>query len=134
MLEKRPTFFIKKNSTLPMLKYPITEWLMEKFDVTEDMLEDCAVTFSMYDVDNDVFKIANKAGQLLLNDDRRKYPDEEKYTLAYKFSLNDTSKVGRFEAEFKVDFFGDHCGKITFPVTEKIQVLIQDSSTKTTIL
>jgi len=46
MLEKRPTFFIKKNSTLPMLKYPITEWLMEKFDVSEDMLEDCAVTFS----------------------------------------------------------------------------------------
>jgi len=128
------TFFIKKNSTLPILKYPLTEWLMDKYSITEDMLENCAITFSMYDVDNDVYKIANKAASLVINDDRVAYPAEEKYTLTYKFSISDTSKPGRFDAEFKVDFLGDNCGKITFPVTEKIRVSIHDSNTKTTVV
>jgi hypothetical protein len=134
MLEKRPTFFIKKNSTLPMLKYALSQWVMEKYSITEDMLEDCAITFSLYDVTNDVYKIANKAAQLLINEDRQDYPAEEKYTLAYKFSIADTSKAGEFDAEFKVDFLGDHCGKITFPVDEKIRVSIQDSITKTKVV
>lgn len=134
MLEKRPTFFIKKNSTLPVLKFPLTEWLMVKYSITEDMLDDCAITFSMYDVTNEVYKIANKEAILLVNENRVNYPAEEKYTLAYKFSVNDTSKAGLFDAEFKVDFIGDHCGKITFPNTEKIRVIIQDSLTKTTVV
>lgn len=134
MYNGRPTFFIKKNSTLPILKYPLTEWLMTKYDVTADMLENCAITFSLYDVDNEVYRIANKAADLIINEDLRKYPDEEKYTLAYKFSISDTSKAGLFDAEFKVDFLGDNCGKITFPTTEKIRVAIQDSSTKTTVI
>lgn len=134
MLEKRPTFFIKKNSTLPMLKFPLTEWLMEKYDITEDMVENCAVTFSMYDVTNEVYKIANVNALLLINEDRVKYPDEEKYTLGYKFKVNDTCNAGIFDAEFKIDFMGDSCGKITFPVTEKIRVIIQDSITKTTVV
>jgi hypothetical protein len=128
------TFFIKKNSTLPKLKYPLTEAMRKKYDITDDMLENCAVTFSMYDSDTGVYKIANKAGELLVNDDFEENPDDELYTLAYKFSLVETSKAGMFEGEFKVDFLGDHCGKITFPMTGKIKIVIQDSSTKTTVI
>jgi len=128
------TFFIKKNSTLPMLKFPLTERLMEKYDITEDMLEDCAVTFSMYNVADDVYKIANKEAKLLINDDRINYPDEDKFTLVYKFSLSETSKAGHFEGEFKVDFLGKYCGKISFPVDHKINIIIQDSITKTTVI
>lgn len=134
MLEKRPTFFIKKNSTLPMLKYALSEWLMQKYGITEDMLDDCAITFSMYDVNNDIYRIANKAAKLVINDDFQAHPEDDKYTLVYKFSIADTSKAGEFDAEFKVDFLGDHCGKITFPVNEKIKVSIQDSLTKTKVI
>ncbi len=134
MIEKRPTFFIKKNSTLPVLKFPITSYIMEKYDITEDMLDNCAVTFSLYDVTNDVYKIANKEARLHILDDLKTYPDEEKYTLEYKFSLSDTNRSGNFDGEFKVDFLGDACGKITFPVSEKLKIAIQDSITKTTIV
>jgi hypothetical protein len=127
-------FFIKKNSSLPLLKYPITDWLMRKHGITADMLENCAITFSLYDLDNDGYRIANKAASLVINEDRVLYPEEEKYTLVYKFSIKDTSKAGNYEGEFKVDFLGDHCGKITFPVSEKIKVTIQDSITKTTVI
>ena len=131
---KRPFFFIKKNSTLPLLKFPLGEWIMNKYGLTPDMFENCAVTFSLYDVDNDVYRIANKAASLVINTDKLNFPEEENYTLVYKFSISDTSKSGQFDAEFKVDFLGDHCGKITFPVNEKIRVSIQESSTKTTVI
>ncbi len=134
MLNKTSTFIIKKNSTLPVLKYPLTEILMEKYDITEDMLENVAVTFSLYDVGNDVFKIANKAARLDINTDFINNPDDDKYTLSYKFTVNETSKYGHFQGEFKVDFLGDYCGKITFPVNGKINIIVKDSITKTTVL
>jgi hypothetical protein len=133
MLEKRPTFFIKKNSTLPVLRYVMTEWVREKYGITKDMLDDCAVTFSMYDVVNDVYKIANKAAILEI-ENHSIDPTTLEYVLAYKFSISDTSKAGQFDGEFKIDFLGDHCGKITLPTTEKIRVVIQDSITKTTVV
>jgi hypothetical protein len=128
-------FFIKKNSTLPKLKFALSEQLLLRYDITEEMLENCAVTFSMQDAENGVYKIANKAADLLVNTDFANNPDECKYNLAYKFSLAETTKPGIYAGEFKVDFLGENqCGKITFPVTDKITIVIQDSSTKTSVI
>jgi hypothetical protein len=135
MFNNRPTFFIKKNSTLPKLKFTLSDYLMAKYSITEDMLENCAVTFSMQDSDSGIYKIANKAADLLVNDDFEENPSDEKYNLVYKFSLNDTSKAGIYLGEFKLDFLGENqCGKITLPNTDKITIVIQDSSTKTTVI
>lgn len=134
MLDKRLPFYIKKNSTLPMLKYPLTEVLMEKHGITDEMLENCAITFSMYNLDEDTYKIANKEARLLINEDFITNPDDEKYLLVYKFSIQDTSKCGHFESNFTIDFLGDNCGKITFPTSEKINIFIQNSLTKTTVV
>lgn len=135
MYNSRPTFFIKKNSTLPKLKFALSEYLMLRYDITDEMLENCAVTFSMQDSESGVYKIANKAADLVVNTDFANNPDEDKYNLVYKFSLAETSKPGIFAGEFKVDFLGENqCGKITFPATEKLTIVIQDSITKTTVI
>lgn len=135
MYNSRPTFFIKKNSTLPKLKFALSEYLMLRYDITDAMLENCAVTFSMQDAETGVYKIANKGADLVVNTDFASNPDEDKYNLVYKFSLSDTAKPGIYMGEFKVDFLGeDQCGKITFPATEKITIVVQDSSTKTTVI
>jgi len=134
MYNSRPTFFIKKNSTLPKLKFAISEYVMLRYDITDDMLENCAVTFSMQNAESGVYRIANKAADLIVNTDFEENPDDDKYNLVYKFSIADTSKAGQFLGEFKVDFLGDSCGKITFPITDKINIGIQDSSTKTTVI
>lgn len=135
MYNSRATFFIKKNSTLPKLKFALSEYLMQRYDITETMLENCAVTFSMQDAETGVYKIANKGADLVVNSDFASNPDEDKYTLVYKFSLRDTAKPGTYLGEFKVDFLGDdQCGKITFPATEKITIVVQDSSTKTSVI
>jgi hypothetical protein len=108
---------------------------MLRYDITDEMLENCAVTFSMQDSETGAYKIANKAADLLVNTDFTSNPDDERYNLVYKFSLAETAKPGIFAGEFKVDFLGeDQCGKITFPVTEKITIVIQDSITKTSVI
>lgn len=128
-------FFISQNSTLPKLKLPLLQSIRNQYDITEEMLENVAVTFSMRNKDTGVYQIANVPAELVINTNTDKYVDEEKYTLEYKFKLRDTKKSGRFEGEFKVDFLGDYgCGKITLPNNEPINIIIGDSITKTTVI
>jgi hypothetical protein len=131
-------FFIKKDSTLPELKYPLTQHIMEQYDITPDMLENVAVTFSMINADNGLYRIANVGANLLINRNRPEYPDEVEYTLSYKFRLNDTSKTGRFLGEFTIDFIpidnNGNCGKIKLPINNQINIIISDSITKTTVI
>ena len=127
-------FFIKKDSTLPVLKFPLTQHTLEQYDITPDMLENVAVTFSMVEADSGLYRIANVAGNLVVNNDRPEYPDELTYTLTYNFKLSQTRKAGRFLGEFKVDFLGENCGKITLPTQNKINIQISDSNTKTTVV
>lgn len=127
-------FFIKKDSTLPILKYPLTQHTMEQFDITPEMLENVAVTFSMIDAETGNYRIANVAGNLVINENRPEFPDEVKYTLTYKFKLIQTRKAGRYLGEFKLDFLGDNCGKITLPTQDLINIQISDGITKTTVI
>jgi hypothetical protein len=127
-------FFIKKNSTLPLIKLPLLQSIREQYDITDEMLENVAVTFSMQNADTGVYQIANVAANLVVNTDRATYPDEVEYTLTYKFKLKDTKKPGRFTGEFKLDFLGDNCGKITLPNNTPINIIIGDSITKTSVV
>jgi len=127
-------FFIKKDSTLPELKYPLTQHAMEQYDITSEMLENVAVTFSMMEADTGIYRIANVAGNLVVNNNRAEYPDEEQYTLTYRFKLPQTARSGRYYGEFKLDFLGEHCGKITLPTQKLINIQISDSITKTTVV
>lgn len=127
-------FFIAQKSTLPILKYPLTQKIMEKYDITEEMMENVAVTFSMVD-ENGLFRIANSAGSLVINRDRPEYPDEVEYTLTFKFTTTQTKRGGRYKGEFVVDFLGENtCGKIKLPVADEINILISDSITNTTVI
>jgi hypothetical protein len=132
---KHRTIFVKQNSTLPEVKFPISKRTMEKYDITDGMMENVAITFSMRDADTGVYQIANVEGRLRSfdNEDYEQL-DEAKYVLTYRFKLNQTARSGRFLGEFKLDFLGDSCGKISFPTDHEINIVIQDSLTKTTVL
>ena len=127
-------FFIKKDSTLPDLKYPLIQPIREQYDISDDMLENVAVTFSMIDANTGLYRIANVPANLVINTDRANYPDEEKYTLVYRFKLPQTAKAGRYLGEFKLDFLGEHCGKLTLPTQNQINIIISDGITKTTVI
>ena len=128
-------FFIKKNSTLPELKYPLIQQVREQYDISEEMLENVAVTFSMVDANTGLYQIANVAANLIVNNDRENFPDEEQYTLTYRFKLSQTARTGRYLGEFKLDFLGDDCGgKITLPTQGQINIIVSDGITKTTVI
>lgn len=126
-------FYIKKDSTLPELKYPLIQQVREKYDITDDMLENVAVTFSMINHDG-LYRIANSPANLVISENRAEEPDEVKYTLMFRFKEHQTKRVGRFKGEFVVDFLGENCGKIKFPVDGHIDIVISDSLTKTTVI
>lgn len=128
-------FFIKKDSTLPELKYPLTQFTLEQYDISANMLENVAITFSMIDANTGLYRIANVPANLVINTARPEFPDELTYTLVYRFKLPQTSKSGRYMGEFTIDFLGqDGCGKLTLPVDNQINIVISDSITKTTVI
>jgi len=130
-------FFIKKDSTLPELEYPLIQQIREKYNISDDMLENCAVTFSMQDADTGLYRIANVPANLVINQNRASLSyDEEHYVFTYRFKLKDTRKAGRFLGEFKIDFLGENigCGKLTLPTDSQINIVISDSLTKTTVI
>lgn len=128
-------FFIKKDSSLPELEYHITDEIMCKYGITNDMLENVAVTFSMIDADTGLYRIANVPGRIEYKVLQPEYPNEFIYILKYRFKLKDTKKTGRFLGEFCLDFLQPiSCGKIKLPVDGQINIMISDSITKTTVV
>lgn len=131
-------FFIKKDSTLPELEYHLTQDIMRQYNITDEMLQNVAVTFSMVDAQTGLYRIANVPASIDFKRLRPQYPNNLIYTLVYRFKLQDTSKAGRFNGEFKLDFIpsGNNggCGKLTLPTNDEINIIISDSITKTTVL
>ena len=126
-------FFIKRYSTLPNLEIDLED-ISKKYGIKPDHWESCAVTFSMYDKNLNIYRIANNTADLITKDRIINFGDLYNYYLSYKFTKKDTSKVGEYIGEFKVDFLGTHdIGKITIPIDEDIEIIIKDSITKTII-
>lgn len=126
-------FFIKQNSSLPILVYPLTEDILNQYNIDDGMLEDVAVTFSMVLKDDGIYKIANTAGELYINDDQYSTEFTTKYNLVYKFKELNTNKHGIYDGEFKIDFLNGCCGKLTIPEIP-IQIIINPSITKTSVI
>lgn len=126
-------FFIKQNSSLPILVYPLTEDILNQYNIDEGMLEDVAVTFSMVVKDDGIYRIANTAGELYINDDQYSTEFITKYNLVYKFKELNTNKHGIYDGEFKIDFLNGCCGKLTIPEIP-IQIIINPSITKTSVV
>lgn len=129
-------FFIKQNGTFPLLKYPVSQRIREQYDITDDMFENIAVTFSMIDADSGEYRIANVAGDLFINENTNGNVDNAKYELTYHFKEYNTCKAGRFFGEFTIDFMNSNmgCFKLKLPTHDKINIIISDSITKTTVV
>ncbi len=128
-------FYIIKEATLPNIKMKFTYGNNVDFEKLSDMLDNCAVTFSMINVDNKTFKIANRPAHMIKEENKSgTFNEPHNYYLQYNWDTNDTNKVGTFMGEFVVDFLGDYCGKMKLPVNEKLYIHIADSITRTDVI
>lgn len=126
-------FYIKKGNNFPLIKYFISEEVMIKYNISKEMLNNIAVTFSMIDANSGNYVVANEAGEMIILNEYRN-PHNNEYCLVYQLNVDDTQEVGRYEGEFIVDFLGDYEYKMTFPINKKIEIIITDSITNTTVI
>jgi len=128
-------FFIKQNSTLPILRLSIKPKVIERFRITKEMFENVAITFSMYNYSSNVYLIANKPADIEINQDRLERGGADFFILIHKFTEKQTKTPGIYVGEFVIDFLGeDGCGKLKLPISENLNIFIQPSITKTTVI
>jgi hypothetical protein len=116
-------FFITQNSTLPILKMELD---FNGKSSTEDLnyiLEKSTIFFSMRNVENGNPKIINKRGGFT-NKVFIEPNAKVEYYIFYKFSLFDTNKVGRYEAEFTLI---SEDGTLIIPIKDKLYINIVEN-------
>lgn len=128
-------FFIKQNSTLPELIYPLQKTFFDRYYIGDELIKYAVATFSMIEKDTGIYIIANSIASFEIVSNPYDISNLGKYLLKYRFKKRDTTKYGHFLGEFKVDFLSEpDFGKITIPSTGKIDILISPSITKTTLV
>lgn len=123
-------FFINKNSTLPILKMKLITDDEIDYQSFNELLKNCAITFSMVNTENNTYKIANKEGLLIINENPNKFSNQHEFYIGYNWGDNDTNKTGTFIGEFKIDFIDAQCKTLIVPIKEKLYIHIEDSITK----
>jgi len=116
-------FFIKKNATLPIIKMQVVKDGRSDFQNFMRLLESSSIYFSMIDTSTGVAKIVGKKADIV----EKTFIDPNtptEYYVYYKFTKNDTSKVGRYEGQF---LFKNHQGNLILPLREQLFINIQDS-------
>jgi len=129
-------FFIRKNSTLPILKMKLVQDGRNDFRHLLRMLENCAITFSMKNSKNGVYKVANAVGKLILRENVTGDVDHE-YFIGYEFNASDTNEIGVFTGEFNVKFYDSEnnsteIGDLKVPIKEEMYIHVIDSFTLAT--
>ena len=107
-------FFIRKNSTLPLLEINLIKDGRTDYRYDKTVLTASTIYFNMKNVSDNVYKIAKGVCTYSVNDD----------TIYYQFTKKNTKTVGRFETEF--DIYTNQ-GLIKLPLRDKLFVNILDS-------
>jgi len=116
-------FYIKKNSTLPVLTVEVTVDEGTTFRTTNDSFSSSTITFNMKDENTDIYRIIGKTVTV-----KEKYTTGDSpfksYFLETQFTSKETIKVGSFFGEFKIV---NSNGTELLPIQDEIIINIIDS-------
>ena len=125
-------FFIIRNSLNPILEMELIDdgrYSYQK-SLINDALQDSIVTFSMFDEETGIPKIAKaKANIVNANTDSC----EEKYILQYEWKERDVNKPGVYKGIFEISFNGNissdnilyPTGNLKVPIEEDLRIIIK---------
>ena len=116
-------FYIKKNATLPIIKLQVVKDGRSEYNNFMKLIEVSSLFFSMVDVESGVPKITSRPAGFVEKTFIEPNAEPE-YYLYYQFTNRDTSKVGRYEAQFMLR---SSDGVLILPIREKLYVNVQDS-------
>ena len=116
-------FYIKKFSTLPILKLGVVKNGRSDYNNFMELLETSSIFFSMVNTDTGVLKITSKPAGFV----EKTFIDpnaEPEYYIYYQFTTTDTNTVGKFEGQFLIK---SDDGNLILPIREKLFIYIQES-------
>lgn len=123
-------FFINQYSTLPLLKMELIQDGRHDFNKFHDIVQDCKITFTMINKQNNVIKIANAPAYIQLKEHCN---CNEEYLICYDWKERDVKEKGVYDAYFTLNFNGNITselttfpqGKLILPIEEPLQITIQ---------
>lgn len=130
-------FNINKGSTLPFLEIEPIMNGRNTFAKLYEAIQGADVTFSMKNIDNGIWKVANAKAYIV---DCTDQGCEDRFKIQYRWNKRDTKECGRYLAQFKITFSDDivsgdsifPSGELIVPIAEDIIVNISDNGIKTT--
>lgn len=115
-------FYIKQNSTLPVLKMEVIKDGRSDFNLNSFLSGNTTFLISLYDKTTDRFLFASK--NCYVTTEFSVIENKNLYYLNYKFTNKDTLKTGRYEVQVSIT---SEQGVIILPLQDKYYVNVLDS-------
>lgn len=119
-------FFIRKDSTEPILKLKLVDDGKNDKSSFNDMLENASIIFDMLDIKTQEYKILN--GVCNITTRTKKFDNTtDEYYITYRFQSNETSTLGRYEGIVTIQFYDSVSSpttKLILPIKEKLYINI----------
>ena len=119
-------FFIRQGASEPILKLRLIDDGKNDKSGFNDALENCDITFEMFNIENDEYEILNSTCQITTRDKKYDQTTDE-YYITHRFTESQTSEMGKFEGKITVQFLdtnGNPTTKLILPVKEKLFINI----------
>lgn len=119
-------FFIRQNSTMPILKLQLTDDGKSDKSSFNSNLENSIITLDLIDVDNNVPYILNATCNITNKIKKDNFITDE-YFIIHHFTNVETKTKGRYEAKINIQFFNENMVNtdlLILPIKEKLYVNI----------
>ena len=120
-------FFINNNSTLPKLKMELVNDGRNDFRKFYEKIQYATITFTMYDVETKIKKISCSQSEIemsVANDCEN--TETPTYYITFQFSESQTSKSGRYNGYFTINFL-DGTGTLIAPIRDELYINVLDN-------
>ena len=122
-------FFINQHSNLPILRLELINDGRNDFRKFFEMIQNCTITFSMKNVDTDIYKISNASAYII---PKSKDTAVEQYLICYDWKKRDTKEKGVYEGTFTLTFddslsseYDEYSkGELIMPIREKLIISV----------
>ena len=115
-------FYIKQNSTLPVLKMEIIKDGRSDFNLNSFLSASTIFLISLYDRHSDTFLFASK--ECYVTTEYSDFEGKNLYYLNYQFTNKDTKKIGRYEVQVSIP---SENGVTVLPLMDKYFVNVLES-------
>jgi len=116
-------FFIRQNSTLPIIKVQIIKDGRVDFREFDNLTNTSTITFSMWEEGTNRYIVVNKPAFTMVKESTGDSPEVE-YYVYYQLTSHETRKPGGYIGEFKIT---NEQGEITLPLRNKLIINVRES-------